>query len=233
MYKIILSLCFLSFSIQLFSQDKTYGNRNMVEQDVFIPNFHRIEAFGEFNIVLRQDSVPSLKVVTDENHVADIEIKSVEDKLVIKDLNQVEGSSCHLYLHYNMLKSVELFGLVHLENELLCTFDTLSVKLNGGSSMNMLVETKKIIAHQSTNSKLTLSGHSNHANYNLNQNSKLNTKKLDCLNTYLETFDNSTAEMLANFNFIGFLNDLSKLKVYGKSTDINVNVADLSLYTKL
>ncbi len=225
---IILSLLFTSLS---FSQ-KQFGNRTMVEENIFIPDFHRIEAFGDFTIILREDSVNSLQLVTDENHVSDIQVKSVDDKLVLKDLNKVKASSCQLYLHYSMLKSVELYGSVHLEEDLLCTFDTLTLNLQGSSSANLHIEAEKIVVSQSTNSSLSLKGQSNHARYDLHQNARLNTMQFDCLNTYIELNDNSVAEMLANYNLVGYMKAYTTLDVHGKSKDVSVNKEEYSRYKR-
>lgn len=214
-----------------FSQ-KQYGNRNMVEKQIFIPDFHRIEAFGDFTIILREDSVNSLKLVTDENHVEDIQVKSVGDKLVLKDLNKVKASACQLYLHYNMLKSVELFGSVHLEEDLFCTFDTLILNLNGSSSADLHIESKKLIVNQYTNAFLMLKGQSDHARYNLHQNAKLNTLEFDCLNSYIELYDNSIAEMLANYNLVGFIKAYTTLDVHGKSKEISISKEEFSRYKR-
>jgi len=209
-----------------------FGNRKMVKKSIFIPDFHRIEAFGDFTIILKEDSVNTLQMVTDENHLEDISVKSVGDKLVLKDLNKVKASSCQLYLHYNMLKSVELYGSVHLEEDLLCTFDTLILSLKGSSSIDLHLEAKKVIVDQSTNSFLTLKGQSNHAKYDLNQNSRIDTREFDCLNTYIELYDTSEAKILANFNLVGFIKAYTKLDVYGKSEDITVNREEHSFYKK-
>lgn len=227
----IFSLFFLLFSNIGFAQ-RSYGNRKMVKKDIFIPDFHRIEAYGDFTIILREDSVNTLQIVTDANHVKDIQVKSEGDKIVLKDLNKVKASSCQLYLHYNMLKSVELYGSVHLEEDLLCTFDTLTLNLNGSSTMNLHLEAKQIVVNQSTNSSLTLKGQSNHARYNLNQNSRLNTQEFECLNTYIELFDNSEAKVLANYNLVGYIKAYTKLDVFGKSKDISVDKEEHSFYKK-
>lgn len=227
----ILGIMCTMFTNISFAQ-KGFGNRNMVKEDIFIPDFHRIEAFGDFTIILREDSVNSLQLVTDENNVEDIQVKSVGDRLVIKDLNKVKASSCQLYLHYNMLKSVELYGSVHLEEDLLCTFDTLILDLQGSSSADVHIEAKKIIVKQSTNSSLRLKGQSNHARYDLNQNAYLNTLEFDCLNSYIELYGNSTAEMLVNYNLVGYMKAYTKLDVHGKSKDISVSQEENSFYKR-
>ena len=232
MYRLcILSILFL-WNVHIgFAQSK-FGDRNMVKSDIFIPDFHKIEAYGDFTIILREDSVNTLQLVTDKNHIDDIEVKSVGDALVLKDLNKVHASSCQLYLHYNMLKSVELYGSVHLEEDLLCTFDTLILDLQGSSSVNLNMDAKKIVVTQSTNSSLTLKGHSNHAKYELNQNAQLNTQEFECLNTYIELYDNSKAQVLANYNIVGYISAYTKLDVYGKSKDINISKEEHSFYKK-
>lgn len=229
--KSIFNLLFI-FTINLSLAQNNYGNREMIKEDIFIPDFHKIEAFGDFTIILRQDSVNTLQMVTDENHVSDIQVKSKGDRLIIKDLNKVKASSCQLYLHYNMLKSVDLFGSVHLEEDLLCTFDTLILNIQGSSSIDMHLEAKGLIVNQSTNSVLKLQGQSNHARYELNQNSSLDTRLFDCLNSYIEMYDNSQAKMLANYNLVGYIKAYTKLDVYGKSKDIKVSKEDESFYIK-
>lgn len=231
--KILTTLCLFWITSLMCTAQSEFGNRNMVKKNVFIPDFHRIEAFGDFTIILREDSINTLSIVTDENHVEDIEIKSVDDKLVIKDLNKVKASSCQIYLHYNLLKNVELFGSVHVEEDLLCTFDTLTLQVRGESSVDLHLQAKKVIVEQYTNSKVTLKGQSNHGHYDINQNAKLNTLNYDCLNTYIELFDNVEAEILANYNLVGFLYGSSKLSFKGKSKDISLAKEDNCEVVKL
>lgn len=232
MYRLCILFILFLWNIHAGLAQGKFGDRNMIKSDIFIPDFHKIEAYGDFTIILREDSVNTLQLVTDKNHVEDIEVKSVGDALVLKDLNKVNASSCQLYLHYNMLKSVELYGSVHLEEDLLCTFDTLLLNLQGSSSVNLNIDAKMIVVNQSTNSSLTLKGHCSHAKYELNQNAQLNTRDFECLNTYIELNDESKAQLLSNYNLVGYLYDYSKLDVYGKSKDININKEEHSFYKK-
>ncbi len=115
------------------------GNGKFVKVDRELQGaFSSVEASGNFNVVLTQDSLPKLSIETDENLIEYIDTRVKNHKLIIKtkkNLNSAKGIT--VYVTIGQLKKMELSGAVILRSASKINLDAFTMELSGASNVAM------------------------------------------------------------------------------------------------
>jgi hypothetical protein len=122
-------------------------------------DFNTVEAAGNFNLVLTQDSLPKLSIETDENLMGYIDTKVKNHKLIIetkKTLRSAKGIT--IFVTISQLKKMELSGAVILRSVSKINQDVLEMDLSGASNVYMDLNCTTLNSDLSGSSTLRLIG---------------------------------------------------------------------------
>ncbi|MGB0884557.1 MAG: GIN domain-containing protein [Flavobacteriales bacterium] len=193
---------------------------------VFVPHFNQLEIYGECAVILKQDSVCKLEIITDKKSFKAIDIDHPLDKLVIKDGSSPKSKQSQFIIHYRHLNQLTLHGAVSLKEYLLCGFDSLEVELNGRSELKLELSAKQLKVKQNGQSHFRLSGECKTSRFELSQYAVLFSQDLHSqyINMYLTQY--AKAKIRAEYTLRASLDTHTRLDVFGKTKDPFVRQAE-------
>lgn len=153
------------FSILLIlpaQADGLKGNGNVKTEDREINRFENIKVNGAFTIYLTQNNEHSLKIVADENLLANIKTQVKGDVLYIsteKDIS--ESKEMSIYIGFKQLNGLKANGAISLKSKEVLRFDELDIEINGASSADLEISANRLAINNSGASSIKLAGKCN------------------------------------------------------------------------
>ncbi len=122
-----------------------WGNGDISSEDRTIGSFDKIEANGNFDIILEQGDEEGLVITTDENLFAYIETSVSGNTLEIftnKHIRSDEGIKC--YVRYKSLQAINSGGACSFVNETKHKGEDLKIELSGAGAIDMDLELESL-----------------------------------------------------------------------------------------
>jgi len=116
------------------------GNGNVETKVKKIDDFSRLKISGNFEVHLKQDRKPGLRIEADENLLDIIRVRQYGDELNIDtELNIIRAKRKILYITYNELDHIDLSGAMEIRGETPVDVDELRISVNGAVDIKLEV----------------------------------------------------------------------------------------------
>src|SRR5690606_3940345 len=159
---ILSAACLLALSSCDFTKKKIQGNGKIKTENRSIDSLHSIEVSGAKELYVKQDSVTSLRIVTDENLVP--YIRTVSDGTTLRidsddDVNLRGTQGVKIYVSGPAFSHIEVSGASKVYGETKITNPgKIGLHASGASMIRLEVDAPSIEADLSGASYITLSG---------------------------------------------------------------------------
>ena len=138
----------LFYPIMIVSQvTEIMGNGIVAEKSYDVQSFKRIEIDGVFNVFLKQGSVESVKVRTDENLLDVVEVVKRYDKLIIgikQGITVKKSTLLDLYITLKDITSLDFEGVGNVKTLSPLHLDVLSLKVNGIGNVFLNLDCRRL-----------------------------------------------------------------------------------------
>lgn len=177
----------------------------MVTKEMELPYFNKLEINKKIECELIQDSLSKIEIIGGENLVNLLEVKVVDNKLLLKNLNKCnfvrdyKYSSLKVKIHLKDLINIEHYGSEEIRNEgiLLADFLVLSINESAGK-FNLNINSKELHATTSGGfGSYNLKGSSNFTHLFINGNCSCEAQNLISKDS-IYVVSNSSAPIKAN-----------------------------------
>lgn len=149
-------------SCRMFGGKKVSGNGKIVTQERSVSGFNRIDVSGAATVRLRQDSIPSVRVETDENLLQFLEVQVDGNTLVIKTKKGYNlNPSKEIIIHATaaQFKDIQASGACNIVTDnLISGNQELKIEASGATTINIQVTIPKLTTNVSGSGEVTLKG---------------------------------------------------------------------------
>lgn len=135
------------------------GSGNQVSLNRKSDPFTRVEVSGSINLVLKQDSLNSIRILADDNIQDEINIEVKGDKLII-DMNRglCDPGNVTVYLSSVNFEGVEGSGAVGIQSDGKLNVQDFDLDLQGASKVNLDLNAANLRTSSSGSSEIVLMG---------------------------------------------------------------------------
>lgn len=138
------------------------GNGHIQSESRPAASFHSIDVSGAIDVYLRQDSIPSIRVETDDNLLSYVDVINERGTLYIREADRVNlkpTRGIKVYLSSPSYRRLEASGACHLfsENKIFGS-DVIDIDLSGASDVNLEVKAPAVHADLSGAGTISLKG---------------------------------------------------------------------------
>ena len=149
-------------SCNIIGGKKIRGNGTIKSETRTAGSFNRIDAGGNIDLFIKQDSVSSVRIETDENLMEYIEVRTEGNTLHIKtkDNANLRGTNgINVYISNPSFTHFEVSGACDLitENKI-SSQESVSLDISGASKVKMALNAPKLVAEVSGASDISVSG---------------------------------------------------------------------------
>ncbi|WP_176767686.1 head GIN domain-containing protein [Daejeonella rubra] len=135
------------------------GSGNQVTENRNIDPFTKIETSGSMKVVLRQDSLSSLRIVADDNIQKEIQTKVKGNTLLI----DMDGSFCDsgpitIYLGSRTFDGIDASGAVEIISDGKLNVQDFAIDLQGSSKVILDLNAANLMTSSSGSSEIILKG---------------------------------------------------------------------------
>ncbi|MEO6611899.1 MAG: head GIN domain-containing protein [Chitinophagaceae bacterium] len=145
-----------------FMNDRIRGNGTIVTETRKTGNFTSVDVGGSIDVYLKQDSVSSVKIETDENLMEYIIIRTDGNKLVIEpeDHHNLSGTKgVKVYVSSALFERLEASGASSFNSQgILAPSTIINIELTGASNAILELNTPEINADMTGASSIRLKG---------------------------------------------------------------------------
>jgi hypothetical protein len=149
-------------SCHIFTGKRIHGNGSVKSETRSVGSFSSVDVSGNIDVYVKQDSVASVRVETDENLLEYVHINAEDGRLEIKeergfDLNSTKGIK--VYVSGPSFKHFEASGAcdIYSENKISSSND-ISMQATGASSITMELHAPNVKAESTGASHIRLTG---------------------------------------------------------------------------
>ncbi|PJJ75544.1 putative autotransporter adhesin-like protein [Thermoflavifilum aggregans] len=199
-----------------FSQN-IRGNGNITTTSRTVNTFHEIRVSGAFHLFLKQDSLISVKVQTDDNLQSYVITENRGDALVIREKGNVNLRSTdniRVYVSVPDLRSVQISGACVLTSENNMQVPSFKLEASGASKLNLILTTHAFHAECSGATEGMIQGSAKTAEIELSGAGKLQAGNFHVEQLKLDVSGAAKAEVYAE-----------------KSLDVDVSGAGMVTYS--
>jgi hypothetical protein len=158
---VIASLILLS-SCQIFGGKRVAGNGKIVTQEKNLGTFNSIDVSGSVAVHIRQDSIPSVRVETDENLMEYLDVDVDGNTLVIKTKNGYNldpSKEIIVYATAAAFREIDASGACHIiSDNLISGNQELKIEASGATTINLQVTLPKLTTNVSGSGEVVLKG---------------------------------------------------------------------------
>lgn len=175
------------------------GNGKIIKETRTFENFNSIDISGAFQIHLKQDSITSIEIETDENLMKHIYSEINERTLIIENKVSIKGSKpIHIYISTPNYEEIDLSGAIDLSNSDTLKLETLKIDISGSSKIDLNVELKELLLECSGSGEINLAGKAANVKADLSGSSEINA-----FNFIADKFEfSSSGSSKANLNVV-------------------------------
>lgn len=229
MKNIKLSVLFFSIFFLLVNNSteaqRVKGSGNVIDKGMAISPFESIEVSSAFTVELIQSGKEFVKIETDDNIMPYIlvEVKGKNLRIRFKKGARIRKTTkLKAIIGFNELTKIRLSGATDLEAKELLTFDELTIKTSGASSLNLNLKAKQLFVDCSGASDLDLSGQVDKLNIELSGASELNAYLLHAKNCVADVSGASDAKIFASEKLSLEASGASSVEYKGNPTEVDV-----------
>jgi len=178
--KSLLNILFVFFLITSLSScinglNYEKGNGKIIKETRTFENFNSIDISGAFQIHLKQDSLSSVEIETDENLMKHIYSEINERTLIIENKVNIKGSKpIQIYIYTPNYEEIDLSGALDLSNLDTLKLKTLKLDISGSSKIDLNVELKDLFLECSGSGEINLTGKADNVKADLSGASEIN-----------------------------------------------------------
>ena len=159
---IAFSVLLLFSSCQMFGGKRIKGNGNIVTQDKTTGAFNSIDVSGAVAVHIRQDSIPSVRIETDENLLEYLDVSVDGNTLVIKTKNGYNlnpSKEIIVYATAASFEDIDASGACQIISDNLISGNReLKIEASGATAINLQVTLPKLTTNVSGSGEVVLKG---------------------------------------------------------------------------
>ena len=201
-FSIAIVATFLLSSCHFFGGKRVNGNGKIVTEERRVNGFQHIDVSGSATVRLRQDSMTSVKVETDENLLEYLDVHVDGSTLVIKSkkgYNLDPSKEIIIYATAAQFKEIEASGACTIiSDNLISGNQELKIDASGATTINLQVTLPKLSTHISGSGEVTLKGTAKEFSGSISGSGAIKGFDLITDNTELDLSGSAEAEITAN-----------------------------------
>ncbi|MEA3494785.1 MAG: DUF2807 domain-containing protein [Bacteroidota bacterium] len=226
---ILLFVTFLSFGLSAQENDSIVNeevpNSTSIIRD--LAHFNAIEIGGSKIIVyLKQSDKESIEIKTKEKDFDKIITKVKNDVLKI---DSKSSTAVDVYISFIDISSVISNHIGKVIGENIITTDSLFIKVNGASTIDLEISVRKLVTNVSGAAKLYLSGSAENHEMNVSGAAKFKSENLSTKITELKISGAGDAEISAVEEISGEISGAAKLEFRGDPITENLKVSGAAI----
>ncbi len=201
--------------------ERIRGNGNVISQARTHSNFSGVEVSSAIHLYVKQDSVYSVKVETDENLQAHVIITEENGVLYIREedgTNLNATGKIKVYVSAPSIKSLDASGACKIISENELTADAIDIDVTGASHADLQLKSPNISASMSGASSVTLTGQTKDLTIKGSGASDANCFELLTENAVVDLSGASNAEVFASVKINAEASGASDVRYKGSAT---------------
>jgi hypothetical protein len=225
MNRIFLAAVFFSViftSCHFRSGKRIDGNGVIKSETRSVNSFNSINVSGEIEVYVKQDSVTSVRIETDENLLEYVHIKTEGGALQIEEedgYDPVSAKGIKVYVSGQSFKGFEASGACDMYSEnKISSSNEISINATGASSIKMELKAPKVTAEITGASHVTLNGETKNFDADASGASDIKCFELMTEETDVEVSGASHAEIFASVKSSLHASGASSIKYKGNAT---------------
>lgn len=200
----LLAIVVVASSCNIIDGNRIKGNGKITTQTYNLKNFNSIDVGGAKNLYIKQDSVFSVKIQTDENllKLVNVDVKDNELNVYARDGYWLDPSDkINIYVSMPVLKGLVVSGASEIKTEgKFIQNEKMIVEVSGASDGTLAVRAPDFSIEASGASTLNIVGETKTFVANVNGASTLNAYDLKAESTTVDASGASTANVFASIN---------------------------------
>jgi len=142
---VLVLFCCLCIGIMIFAYSQGKGSGNVIEEEVAVTEFTKINLEGQGNLIVEQGDENSLTIEAEDNILERIQTEIADGELTIKYERKISfffgdglfpTEDINFYITVNDLESVTISGTGKLQSEYL-DVDNLDIIINGAAEVDL------------------------------------------------------------------------------------------------
>lgn len=236
MKKIIIFVILISYFTSCFANNinkgKIIGNKIIEQKDFNIKNFNKLYVSNSFNIVLTQGDEEKLILETDQNLIQYIEVKVLNNNLIIRmnDNYEYNYTKMNLYLNFKFLENIDISGACEIttKGKNYIKFNDLSIDCSGATKIDLNLECNNLEIDCSGATEINLNGKADKFKIDCSGASEIDAKKLESKYCILDASGASTVTVFAIESLNAETSGASSIIYYGNPKIINIDSSGTS-----
>ncbi|MBZ4188494.1 head GIN domain-containing protein [Niabella beijingensis] len=219
LFLVAIAAVLLAGSCNIIDQQRIKGNGKIISKTYDLKGFSSIDIGNASNVFLKQDSVFSVKIETDENLFQYIVTGIDEGEL---DVDEKDGydlkptNDIKIYISMPLIRKVALSGASTLKGENKISQDEgFNLDISGASNAGLQVKAPVVQMDVSGASTLTISGETRDIRGEASGASTIHGFDLKAENTNIEASGASTANVFASVQLTADASGASSIKYMG------------------
>lgn len=201
------------------------GNGNLVSEERNIEGFHQLKCSGGFDVELIKSTNKTIKVITDENLLDNVETYVRAGTLHVKSRNIGNASELSLKIHYENLDKISSSGAVEIHSDDVMEAENLDIKSSGASEINLSLDVRKIDLNYSGASKTSLSGKAEDFVYKGSGASKLKAYDLEADHAKIKLSGAGSARIFARKSLSASVSGAGNVYYKGNPEKLQTNMS--------
>lgn len=219
-FSFLLSIVFVS--CRFIGGKKIRGNGNIKSENRSVNAFTSVDVGGNIDVYVKQDSVSSVKIESDENLLEYVQVTVDGSTLEIQEergYNLRPSKSIKVFVSGPSFKNFEASGAcdIYSENQINST-DPISINLSGACNVKMELKTPRIGVDLSGAGTITLKGETKDFNVDGSGSTDVNCFGLMTENTDIEMSGAGNAEVFASVKLNVHVSGAADVKYKGNAT---------------
>lgn len=223
-FSLVAAITVLLFSsCEEITGERIRGNGNVISQARTYSNFSGVEVSSAIHLYVKQDSVYSVKVETDENLQSHIIISEENGVLRIQEedgTNLNATGKIKIYVSAPSIKSLNASGACRIISENELSADGIDIDVTGASHADLQLKSPNISASMSGASSVTLAGQTKDLTIKGSGASDANCFELLSENAVVDLSGASKAEVFASVKISAEASGASDVRYKGSATII-------------
>jgi len=202
-FLIALAAVVLFSSCRFFGGKRVSGNGKIVTQELNnLNSFHSIDVSGAATVRLKQDSIPSVRVETDENILENLDVHVDGNTLVIepkKGFNLHPSKEIIVYATAAQFREIDASGACNIiSDNLLSSNKEIKIEASGSTMINLQVTVPRLTTDVSGSGEVTLKGIAKEFSGSISGSGAIKGFDLITDNTELDLSGAADAQITAN-----------------------------------
>jgi Putative auto-transporter adhesin, head GIN domain len=233
---LLLLLSFFTISCRYTGGKRIRGNGVISSENRQAGTFSRVDAGGNVDVYIKQDSVHSIRVEADENLLPYIMVENRNGSLNIHERRGTRlrpTRTIKVYISGPAINGFELSGASDLVSENTITSnETISISLSGAGSVKMTLDAPRVEAGLSGAGTVTLKGQTRDFKVNGSGSSDINCFELLAENTKVDLSGAGDADVFASVKLDVAVSGAADIRYKGNAT-VSKNISGAASVRKV